>query len=270
MRQLILFCLVFTSLLLLGQQSLPAGQNFYDNGKVGIVYNSELSFDFKVLTPRAFAFGVNIGDIKAYNRTRFYNIEFGNLRHSQEVRQNFDFQIPINNRISRAFVFGKQNNAYVLRAAIGEKRYFSEKAKNKGLAVGLSYAIGPNLTFLKPYYLELRRFNDGQSVLSDEKYSLENEEFFLDVNKSQTIIGGSAFSKGLNEISVMPGVSGKVAIHFDWGAFDEYVKAIEAGIMVDAYLKDVPIMVESNAVPHLENSPIFINLYINLQLGKRK
>lgn len=270
MRLFLLFCFASVSLLLLGQQSLPGGQNFYENDKVGIVYNSELSFDFKLLTPRAFAFGVNIGDIKAYNRTRFYNIEFGNLRHSQEVRQNFDFQILSNNRISRAFVYGKQNNVYVLRVGIGEKRYFSEKAKNKGLAVGLSYMIGPNLTFLKPYYLELRRFSDGQSVLRDEKYSLDNEELFLDVNRSQTIIGGAAFSKGLNEISIMPGISTKVAAHFDWGAFDEYVKAIEAGIMIDVYLKDVPIMVESAAVPHLENSPIFLNLYINFQLGKRK
>ncbi len=270
MRMFFLFCLVSTSLFLLGQQSLPGGQNFYKKGNVGIVYNSELSFDFKILTLRSFAFGVNVGKIKAYNRSRFYNIEFGNLRHSQEVRQNFDFQILSNNRISRAFVYGKQNAAYVLRVGFGEKRYFSEKAKNKGLAVGISYAIGPNLTFLKPYYLELRRFNDGQSILKDEKYSLDNEEYFLDTNRSQTIIGGSTFAKGLNELSVMPGLSAKAAIHFDWGAFDEYVKALEAGIMADVYLKDVPIMIESEAVPYLNNSPVFINLYINLQLGKRK
>lgn len=270
MRLILSSFLVLFSIFLFGQQTLPGGQNYYDDGLAGILYDEELSFDFKLLTPRAFSFGVNVGKIKAYNHTRYYNIEFGNLRHPQEVRQNFDLQIVSNNRVSRAFVFGKQNNVYALRASIGHKRYFSEKAKNKGLAVGITYAIGPNLTFLKPYYLELRRFPDGQPVISEEKYSPMNEELFLDVYRSQSIIGAAAFSKGLNELSVMPGLSAKAAVHFDWGAFDEYVKALEAGIMIDAYLKDVPIMVESSAVPYLENSPVFLNLYINLQFGKRK
>ena len=270
MRLQILSMLIFVAGTILGQQTLPGGQNYYDNGQVGILYDQEVSFDFKLLTPRAFSLGLNIGQIKAYNHTRFYNIEFGNLRHAQEVRQNFDYQIVVNNRVSRAFVFGKQNNVYVLRAGIGHKRYFSEKAKNKGLAVGISYVAGPNLAFIKPYYLELARFRDGQQIISEEKYTEENAEYFLDVYRSQTIIGGAAFSKGLNELSIMPGLSAKAAVHFDWGAFDEYVKALEAGIMIDAYLKEVPIMVENSFVPHLENSPVFLNLFINLQFGKRR
>jgi len=270
MRLLLLSFFICTSLSLFGQQTLPGGQNYYDTGLTGIVYDEELTFDFKLLTPRSLAFGINIGKIKAYNHTRFYNIEIGSLRHAQEVRQNFDYQIVQTNRVSRAFVYGKQNSAFALRAAVGNKHYFSEKAKNKGLAVGASYAVGPNITFIKPYYLELYQFRDGISVITEEKYSLENEEQFLDVFRSQTIIGGAPFSKGLEELSIMPGISAKAAIHFDWGAFDEYVKALEAGIMIDAYLKEVPIMVESDAVPYLKNSPVFINLYINLQLGKRK
>lgn len=270
MRRLLFLVFIFTSILSFAQQTLPGGQNYYDNGLVGIVYEEELTFDFKLVTPRSFSFGVNIGTIKAYNHTRFYNIEFGNLRHAQEVRQNFDYQIVQTNRVSRAFVYGKQNSAFALRGMVGNKRYFSEKAKNKGLAVGISYAAGGNITFIKPYYLELNQLRDGIPIITEEKYSPENEEQFLDVFRSQTIIGGAEFSKGLNELSVMPGVSAKAAIHFDWGAFDEYVKALEAGIMIDAYLKKVPIMVESDAVPYLKNTPVFVNLYINLQLGKRK
>jgi hypothetical protein len=59
-----------------------------------------------------------------------------------------------------------------------------------------------------------------------------------------------------------------MALHFDWGAFDEFVKAMEAGVMVDFYFKKVPIMVET-ANGDIENSPLFINLFINIQLGKR-
>lgn len=269
-KQLLFAVFSLLSISLFGQQRLAVGQNYYEEGNSGIVYSDELSFDFKILSSRAFAIGVNIAKIKAYNHSQYFNIEVGNLRHNQEFRQNLDYQILPSNRVSRAFVYAKQNSAYVLRAAWGEKRYFSEKAKNKGVAVGASYAIGPNITFLKPYYLELKRFRDGQPALTEEKYSEDNAEWFLDLNRAQTIIGGAPFSKGLNELSVRPGVSAKAAVHFDWGAFDEYVKALEAGLMIDAYFKDLPIMIEHDAIPHMENTPVFLNLYLNLQFGKRK
>lgn len=265
----LLFLLGATALL--GQQQLPAGQNYYNDQKAGIIYNQELTFDFRLITPRSFALGVNVGRIKSYDRTSFFNIEFGDIRHPQEYRQSFDFQFGPSNRVSRAFIYGKENSAFVLRAGIGEKRYFSEKAKNRGLAVGVSYQVGANLGLVKPYYLELLRSRDPgsgstQFYVSEEKYGPENENLFLDLSR---IIGSASFSKGLNELAIMPGFHAKAAAHFDWGAFDELVKAVEAGIMVDVFFKDVPIMIESAEVPHLENSPVLINLYLNLQLGKR-
>lgn len=271
MKYLVSLLLVFSCFLLSAQQQLPAGQNYYDE-QAGIIYNQELSFDFRLITPRSFALGVNIGQLRSYDRTTFYNIEFGDIRHPQEYRQSFDFQFGPSNRVSRAFVYGKQNSAFVLRAGYGEKRYFSEKAKNRGLAVGVTYQVGANLGLIKPYYLELLRSRDPSSggntqfIVTEERYSADNDNIFLDLSR---VIGAASFSKGLDGLTVMPGLHAKAAAHFDWGAFDELVKAIEAGIMVDVFFKDVPIMVESSTVPHLENSPVLINLYLNLQLGKR-
>ncbi|MEZ4984817.1 MAG: hypothetical protein R2795_07240 [Saprospiraceae bacterium] len=157
----------------------------------------------------------------------------------------------------------------MLRAGIGEKRYFSEKAKVRGLAVGMSWQVGLNMGLVKPYYLEVYRVREGTSipVVTDEKYTPENEEIFLGL--TSVIIGASSFSKGLDELKVLPGLHARVAAHFDWGAFDEFVKALEAGVMVDAFMRDVPIMIESNLIPHAQNSPVLINLFLNLQLGKR-
>lgn len=252
---------------LTAQQTLPGGQNYYEENK-GIVYNKEFTVDLKLHT-HGYALGVNIGKLKTYYLTQYYNIELGELKHPKEFRQSFDFQSPQTSKVSRAFVFGKQNNFFVLRGGYGEKRYFSEKAKRRGLAVGVSYEAGPSIGFLKPYYLELVRFVDGdlnQFIIRSENYSEDNRDTFLDIT---SIYGSSGFSKGLSEISLIPGGHAKAAVHFDWGAFDEFVKAIEAGIMVDFYFQTVPIMVESPEVPNVENSSIFFNLYINLQLGKR-
>ena len=270
MKQFFTLLLTLFTASVVAQQQLPAGQNYYDE-QTGIIYKQELTFDFRLITPRSFALGVNIGRLVSYDRTTFLNFEFGDIRHPQEYRQSFDFQFGPSNRVSRAFIYGKQNSAFVLRAGYGEKRYFSEKAKNRGLAVGVTYQVGANLGLIKPYYLELLRSTDPGSAapnffVSEEPYSPQNENIFLDLSR---IIGAASFSEGLDNLRIMPGLHAKAAAHFDWGAFDELVKAIEAGVMIDVFFKDVPIMVESPMVPHLENSPVLINLYLNLQLGKR-
>lgn len=264
---LILLVLPFLPADLFGQQ-IQDGQNYYDDGKRGIVYNKEFTVDFKIHTS-GFSFGVNIAQLKSFYKTSFINFELGEIHHPKEFRQSFDFQLPSTNRISRSFIYGKQNNFWILRGGIGEKRYFSEKAKRKGLAIGISYEGGPSMGLLKPYYLDVIRFTEqgtNDFFVKSEKFSENNIDKFLDIN---SIYGSSGFSKGLGELSVIPGIHAKAAVHFDWGAFDEFVKAVEAGFMIDAYLKKVPIMVENPLVENVENRPIFINLYINLQLGKR-
>ena len=255
-----------------GQVRFEAGQNDYVDGNKGVVYNKEFTVDVKLHT-NGFALGVNIGRLKSYYHTRFFNIELGEIKHPKEFRQSFDFQVPNTSKVSRAFIFGKQNNFLVLRGGVGEKRYFSEKDKRRGLAVGVSYEVGPSLGFLKPYYLELIHIlgPDSEETNRDyeirsEKFSEENADLFLGIN---SIYGSSGFTKGLSELSLMPGAHAKFAVHFDWGAFDEFVKAVEAGVMVDVYARKVPIMVESELVTDAENRPFFVNLYLNLQLGKR-
>ena len=252
---------------LFSQQRIPSGQNYYDDNK-GIIYNREFTVDLKLHTS-GFSIGANIAQLKTYYLTRFINFEIGELKHPKEVRQNFDVQPNLGGRVSRSFIFGKQNNFWVIRGGLGEKRYFSEKAKRKGLAIGVSYSGGPSIGLLKPYYLQFVNFADPGSPVfttSSEKFSEDNADKFLNVNQ---IFGASGFREGLGEIQLQPGAHVKGALHFDWGAFDEFVKAIEAGIMVDLYFKKIPIMVESPQIENTENQPLFINLFLNFQFGKR-
>lgn len=262
---ILLFCLCSVGQ---AQQTFESNQNIYDDSE-GIIYDREFTVDLKILQTDGFTVGVNIGKLKTYYLTRYWNFEFGELKHQKRFRQSFDFQQQAS-RVSRAFVYGKQNNLYVLRAGFGEKRYLSEKAKRRGVAVGISYEGGATLGLLKPYYLEVIRTSEPGSpqdfIIRSEKYSEQNANTFLEISR---IYGSSGFAEGLGEIAAIPGAHGKFALHFDWGAFDEFVKAIEAGVMVDVFMKEMPIMVESPQVANSENRSVFINLYINLQLGKR-
>ncbi len=246
---------------LLAQTIQPRNRTF---SKQGIVYNKEMTFDFRINTFRGFSFAVNVGKIISYDKTRFYHFELGNLRHPKEFKQNDQFSRRFGGE--RSFFFGKQNSMFALRGGWGTKKYFSEKASTRGVAIGISYEIGPSIGILKPYYLELSKALDtGVPFASEEKFSEQNRDDFLDPNIIQ---GAAPFSKGITELSFLPGAQAKFSFHFDWGAFDEYVKAMDIGIMGDFYLQKANILVD-DGLEGVQNRQFFINLFVSLQLGKR-
>jgi hypothetical protein len=95
-----------------------------------------------------------------------------------------------------------------------------------------------------------------------QKYSAANDSIFLDNSK---ILGAAPFTKGLSEISIIPGGTASIAYHMDWGAFDEMVKALEIGFTIDVFAKKTPIFVDNS-----QNQQVFFNFFLNLQFGKRK
>ncbi|MCU0349120.1 MAG: hypothetical protein MUC59_19430 [Saprospiraceae bacterium] len=256
----LLFFLVFVCASALSAQETIQPKQLEDPSK-GIVYNQEFAMNFRMHT-RGLGFGISMGKLQTYYRTKYWLFELGELKHSQEYKQRQDTPSSFNNRVSKAFKYGKQNNLIVARLGMGAKRYFSEKAKHKGVAVGISYEAGATLGILKPYYLELS-YSDNNNLTYSARYTENTAESFLDIND---IHGGSAWTKGLNHISLLPGAHARFSVHFDWGAFDEYLKSFEGGIMVDAFVREAPIMVEINGV---ENNFLFLNLFLNLQFGKR-
>ncbi len=239
--------------------------NLYDDRFKGIIYRKETTGDL-TLHNNGFLLGANFGDIRTYYRTNYYNISIGILSNPREHGQTKNVSI-IDGVLPKKFKFGKQNFVFVLRAGKGVKKYISDKAKRKGVSIGYNIEFGPSLAVLKPTYLNFveQTIVNGelQNNLVTKKYTPENKALFTNYD---LIYGGASFSKGFGELGFIPGAQAKMGLFFSVGAFDEYVKAAEIGIMVDAFIKKVPIMVEIN---QYKNSPIFMNLYVNLHFGKR-
>jgi len=227
-----------------------------------LVFTKEQIFDLRVHS-HGMSFGYTKAEIKTWYKTTYSYFDIGSLRNAREHSQNFKFfNQGIFQESSKAFVYGKKNSLYALRAGIGKRRSFSEKARKKSIVVGMSYEYGVTLGLLKPYYLKLTRFIDGgaEQEISVEKYSEENHDLFLD---ETLIFGGAEFRHGLSELKLRPGVHGKIGMNFAWGNVDRIIKAVEVGIMGDFFLSSVPIMVEG------PNRPYFLNLYLTAQFGKR-
>lgn len=258
MRKNILFLAAFSAFMFvtgaISAQQLPSKG-------VGFLYNKEKVYDFRFHTNKGVGFGYQKGKILTYYKTTFYQIGVSELKHPKEFRQGSD---PALTRSYRPYTYGKQNNFFAIRGAYGTKRYFSEKAQRKGVAVGMSYSFGGTLGILKPYYLALRRPYPDQPGLSrvvSERYSESNADLFLDDSR---IIGASSFFKGFSQIQMRPGINAAIATHLDWGAFDEFLKALEVGLMIDFFPTKLPILVSE------ENQRLFLNFYCSAQLGKRK
>ena len=258
---IIFFC--FSSLSLSAQETFqPRPMN--SGLQVGLIYDREVASDIRLHT-NGFAFALNFGRIKTYYKTKYYQFEIGELKHPKEFRNPFSGNGNPRGSGS-SYIFGKRNNLYVIRAGLGTKRYFSEKAKKRGIAVGASYEFGPTLGLLKPYYLTLRYRADAPNsdeIEVTEAYSESNHDLFLDHG---AIRGAAGFTRGFSDLKIRPGIHAKGGVHFALGAFDEVVKAFEAGFMFDWFFTEVPIMVplENN-----ENKSYFLNLYLTLQFGKR-
>ena len=263
-RRLFIAALILSALPLVAQQELPGDRNIYDAKSIGVVYDHELTFNVALATPRNFFLGVRSGRLITYDKTRFWTLTFGDIRHSRERKENPDRVNFVNNRVSRAYVFAKQNQLYALRLGFGMKRLLSEKARERGVAIGYSYEFGPSLGILKPYYLEIEQ---ADAAPIDVRYTGDNLDVF--VNNQVNVFGASAWTVGLDEVSVRPGVHAKFATHFGFGAFDETAKSLEAGVMADYFLGNTDIMIESPLTPGVNNSPLFLSLFINLQIGKR-
>lgn len=235
--------------------------------KKGIIYNREISGGLYLAT-NGWGFFIERGKILSIKQTRLLYFGFGELRDLRMRKQKAEYGFfgnAINNESPKDFYFGKQNNFYTVRVAMGSMRTLADKAEKNGVRVSLSYMGGISLGLLKPYYLNIAyqiESNDpryDQYEVRSQKYSDDKEKF----TDWFSIAGASEFRYGLDEIQPIPGLFLKSGLRFDWARSEEYVVALEAGAMADVYYRQVPIMI-------IDNKPYFLGAYLSFQFGKRK
>ena len=254
-----MFCLLETS----AQKSFQPKQVEFE--WKGIIYRNESTLKGTLHT-NGYSIAYNKGKIKSYYKTNYYHIELGHISDPREQKQNKNIPYQFS-KISRSFKFGKQNSLYMIRTGKGTKTLLTDKTKRKGVAIGYNYEAGPAIAILKPYYLELvygvERDGKFLNELKEEKLNDSNADKFLDYN---FIFGGGSPGSGWKNISVVPGIQGKLGLFFSLGAFEQYATSIEVGIMGDIYTRKIPIMVETDAI---SAKPYFINFYATIEFGKR-
>lgn len=238
--------------------TLPS--TFAQKQKEESTYNNELTIGFGVHT-RGFHYATIAYNWMPHDRKNsFFHVDFVQLKSARERRNSYDI-LSVTGGSPRSFIYGKQNSLFATRLAYGEKHYMTQKSEGKAVSLAFVYSAGMSLGLLKPYYLNLVYRNaTGMVSVRPERYTAENYFKFLDPN---SVDGAAGFAYGWDEVNLMVGGYVKAGLLFDWGADDAFARSLEIGLEADFYFREVPLMVVQ------PNSPVFVNLYANIQIGKR-
>jgi hypothetical protein len=156
-----------------------------------------------------------------------------------------------------SFVYGKLNSLLIVRTGYGLQKVLYSKAERAGVEVKYNYFGGISWGLLKPVYLDILH----ASPFGD--YDIRTEKYDPQKHAVDSIYGKASFFNGMSQMQVYPGLYGKFGLNFEFGAYEDVVKALEVGVVVDAYLKPIPIMA------NIPNNNIYLSFYISFMYGGR-
>ena len=258
-RAVLVSALALGSLLLSAQEVLLP--RAFETANVGIVYDREVSFPVTLHT-NGFHVGLNFGTLKTYYKTSYWGGTIGHLKHPREFKQSDG--VAGLRRGASGFIFGKQRSLIPVRVYKGWKRYYSGKDRRRGVAVGTAFELGATAGLAKNYLLQVAA-RDGGGLINNQPRFISYDEDPEDFLTRGRIEGAGGLRRGWSDLKIYPGVNAKAAVHLDWGAYDEFMRGLEAGIMVDAFAANVELL-----TPPANNTPLFVNFYVALHLGQRK
>ena len=230
-------------------------QKIRKNSEEGtIIFNKQSSFNI-TLRSDGYAIGYERGKFKSINKTNLWWIHLGERKHVKEEKLSQEFA---GFQVGNPYIYGKQNNFYLLNLGFGQQRLLGGKSSKNGVAVSAVYGGGLTLGMLKPYYLEVigRKPGTTEIIKWDEK-----DLRFLNTDST---LGAAPFGQGFGEMKFVPGAFVKAAARFDYGKFNEVVSAIEIGITAEYYSQKMPIMILN------KEKNFFLSGYISLIFGSRK
>lgn len=221
-----------------------------------LIFNKQSVFAAKITTDGYGGF-YEKAKFKTGSLANMWWIDIAEHKHPKEERfatgdPTFGFII------GNPYVYAKINNFYNFKIGYGQQRLIGGKGNRNGVATTLNYGGGLAIAMMKPYFLDVSDPSNNETKTIRYK---NNEALFLDQNR---IIGAAGFMKGLGLINYIPGLHARTALRFDYGRYNEGVSAIEAGINVEYYTKNI------EQLATIEGKKLFFTAYVALVFGRRK
>lgn len=216
-----------------------------------IIYTNESTVHATVHT-QGLGVGYKSGKIRSIDKTTYWDFEASLLHSLKQVSLiNYSYFA------ASSFIYGKLNDAVMLRTGYEVEHRIYGKPYWGGVEVRWGYEGGASIALLKPYYY---------IVLVQQPSSNGTYEQVVDYrtfDKNDEIIGKAPLKYGLKEIKVRPGLYAKGGMSFEFGTSSTRVQAIEAGAMAEYYPQGMELMAEN------PKEYVFLTLYLSYHWGSR-
>lgn len=240
--------IIYTILLLLIASGLVSAQGVINDQPKMLFSNEQTVGAF--LNSNGIGLDYRFNKFLDVRNDRIYEISFDYVKHPKEYKSvvAYDFY-------TRRFVYGKENLFWELKGQIGNQHELYRKYDFSSISIKFSYSGGLAIGFQKPIYYEILTFNSsGQIIASEEKK--------FDPGVHLYNYGGTAsFTKGFDELKVIPGLTFNAGINFEYSEREPLIHALEAGIGFTVYPKNIRIMATE------ENRFYLFNMYVGYRFG---
>ena len=198
-----------------------------------IIYNRLNTYNLAIHS-QGFGAGFSIGKIRTINKTTYWRTEFISLHSPKEIKI-----VNLMTFSTRSYVYGKLNSVYAVRFGYGaEKRIFG-KPYWGGVEMRWNYEAGATLAFLKPYYYYVVVY---KPYGNNDYMEVEDEQTFADHDQWIAVLGKSAFTKGLAETRLSPGIHASTGFSFDFAKSRTRAQSINVDVIAEYYPLGVSIM----------------------------
>lgn len=184
-----------------------------------------------------------------------FNVGFNKINHPKEYKS----QSPYTAGWGRSYVFGKLNEVVSLKVGVGYQKEMFRKFDKGGIAVRYFYSGGLSLALLKPiYYLKIDRidYETGKIISNSAQFDPDYMQSIYD------IVDSESFFVGIKETTANPGIFIRTGISFEYSSHETTVNALEGGIQLEGFLKEVPIMAGIN------HQRLLLSLFVTYRFGK--
>lgn len=192
---------------------------------------------------------------KTFMRKRLFELEAVSMEHPKEVRS-----VNPNVENGKGYVYGELNQIVVTRLGYGRHNVLYAKF-DRGVEIRYLYIGGFSMAWAKPIYLDVvvKRNSKGQvELVATERYDPENPN-----HTEQDILGRASVFRGIEKMQFYPGIYGKFGFSFEYARKQKNVRSLEAGVIIDYYFRDVPMMAK------IKNNPYYFTFYLSLNFGTK-
>lgn len=185
---------------------------------------------------------------KTFLRKRVFELEAVSMEHPKEIKSVNPYY-----ENSNSYVYGELNQIVVTRFGYGRHNVLYAKF-DKGVEIRYLYIGGFSMAWAKPIYLEIGYPTIPYEYVATERYDPEKHAV-------DNIYGRSSVFRGIDKMQFYPGIYGKFGFSFEYGRKQKSVRSLEAGVVVDYYIRDVPMMANIN------NDPYYLTFYLAVNFG---